>query len=251
MNRIYLKYIAEYRHRFLSRPIFQQLVVIERPPGGSLKFLGSYGVALSTEYSEYDLLPLTPDKEINPLIYRGSDSDHFSVLLYGTSAADIRICADIYNFDTEEHSNIESEDIRVVKDDMVIMTFNPLKVTPRRLMSDIKPLTYKALISMSYVKFLKKLQPFQIRSIQSDLNKFLSLLHRRKLSDQDNYKDFGDYLRLNEAYREDASSLSESDSKHLDELRLEITRKEGFAASNALIFRVVEISEAIDDILKE
>ena len=102
VNRLYIRYVNEYAW------------TIKPPPIEAMMFQNNYKVVLSRHFTEYDLLPLTPDNEIHHFAYRGLDSDHFSVHISGTEVSRIKICADLYDFNTKESLAFESESIEIV-----------------------------------------------------------------------------------------------------------------------------------------
>lgn len=207
INRLYLLYMAEFEWELGP-------VSIE-----ALLFETAYGITLTRQYSEYDLLPLTPDREICAYEYTGSDSDHFSVELYGTDVSIIRICADYYDFQTKKQGHIESEDIKVERSStMKPLWHSRMEVEPRRLLDDMSPLSLKVFTHENYQQFVTQLQPSQLKEVENDLRKLLNLASERGKPDQATRHQIEDYERLHRQYHANKDSLSEDEKKRLAEL---------------------------------
>jgi hypothetical protein len=208
-------------------------------------FTLNYGVALSRRYSEYDLLPLTPDQEIHGFEYRGADSDHFAVQLYGTNVSALKICAETYNFKTKEESFIESKEIRVVRSSAVRPLWDsPIEIQQRRLLDELQPLSYKVLTHLNYQEFLLKLNPNQIESVKGDFQKFLSI-QQDKLEESPRHE-IENLTKLKQQYVSDKPSMDENKLKQLAGL-MQWEREQGFATENALIRRIERMLKAISE----
>jgi hypothetical protein len=220
--------------------------------GATMWFSERYGIALSREYSEYDLIPLVPDQDALGFEYRGPDSDDFSVELYGTDVSVVRICAEIYDFETKEHSTIQSKNIPVVRSPGLRPNRNAsLSIASRRLMDDLRPLSYKVLTSVDFGEFLRKLQPFQLQAIRSDLNKFRSLVSSRVEPNKSKPKDIGNSTGLTASYEADTSSPPEGELRRQTGFMPMPIARSGGAIDSVLTGRVEKILEEIDNIAKE
>lgn len=160
VNRLYLKYTGEFQW-FFHPPAMEALL-----------FQTNYAVALSREYSEYDLLPLTPDNELHRFVYKGEDSDHFAVQLYGTNVSKVKICAEVYDFNTRKTTLVESEDIEIVAADAMPIWDKPIGVIDNRMLDDMNPITYKLLVSLDYRSFIQKLSKSYREEIISELENY-------------------------------------------------------------------------------
>lgn len=200
VNRLYLLYKSEFEWEMGPRPV------------EAMRLKTSYEITLSRFYSEYDLVPLTPDQEIHGYEYRGRDSDHFAVRLSGTDVSMICICADVYDFRTRTTDQIKSDDIRVESSGSKRAKWDrPLAVESRRLLDDMLPLTYKTFVHLNYREFIDQLNHNQLKGIEEDLSRFGSLYIEREQSDSDVLRQTDDFVKLDRAYRENKASLTEEE----------------------------------------
>lgn len=72
-----------------------------------------YELPLNGNYSQYNLIPLTPDNARNTFIYKDGDSDFFGIDFdfYGGTAYCVKICADYYDTRSQTERHIETDEI--------------------------------------------------------------------------------------------------------------------------------------------
>lgn len=161
VHRLFLRYLNEF-HWDPAAPAIEAIGITR-----------SYEIALSRRYSEYDLLPQTPDNGVHPYVYRGVDSDYFGVDLVGTNVSLVRICAELMDMDTGVSWTVESEDIKIIASSVMEPLWEqPLGVKGGRLLERLSPVTYKALTSLDYEDFIAKLGYHHLTRVQRELIDF-------------------------------------------------------------------------------
>jgi hypothetical protein len=138
------------------------------PLQGAMDIPYSYHIPLSRRYSEYDLLPLTPDNERGQFVYRGLDGDHFNIYTSGTVVSKISIWADTYDFNSQQSVQVKSSELQIVENGVRAYWDQPLGVADRRLLDQFSLVTYKAVISLHYESYLEKLQGHHLATVKSE-----------------------------------------------------------------------------------
>lgn len=172
VRRLYIKYLNEYEW---SR----------RPPAiEALMFNISYGIYLSREFQEYDLLPLTPDNLVHGFEYKGADADHFAVELYGTDVSKVTICADVFDVKKSLSLFIQSEELSIVTSSTFIPHWDrPLHVKPKRLADELEPAAYKIITALDWKELIPKFSSIALGDAHKQLTRFHSKLPEGELKE--------------------------------------------------------------------
>ena len=185
IKRLYLLYVNEYE--WAKKRIYPEALMIKT----------FYNICLSRKYSEYDLLPLTIDNAAHAFEYKGSESDHFAINLFGTAVSKIRICAQVYDVNNSRSFILQSNDIEVVAGgNMQPLWDRSIPIENNKLIDELSPSTYKMITALDYKNFIPKFDQLTLVSSKQELRNTIKKLPKSSLKKYCKY--IADYIEKTE-----------------------------------------------------